>query len=138
MSFISPTLIARIYQALGESRARNAVLLLRQHPLAARLCVAEQQALMGEIVRAADQEFQENDIERARAYYELGIALYQSCFGDSHADALRCMGGLLKVYEVRNEVQSMLSLLDLGQQVGSAMRKELCKPKAVAVVNQAA
>jgi hypothetical protein len=138
MSFISPTLIARIYQALGEGRARDAILLLRQHPLAGRLCLAQQDVLMMQIVVAADQEFLHNDVDRAQAYYELGIALYSSCFGNSHADALRCMAGLLKVYEMRNEVQPMLSLLDFGQELGSAIRKELCKPKAMAVANHAA
>lgn len=137
MSFISPKLIARIYQALGQDRASDAVLLLRQHAFLTRFCPAMDNEFMAEVVRMADQNFGEGDLERAEEHYELGLALYQSCFTKNHAEALRCISGLLGLRQARHDSQGLLSLLDLNQQICSAMRRELYKPKAVVLDNAA-
>jgi hypothetical protein len=112
MSFISPALISRIYQALGRNKGCQAILLLRQHSF-------EQQPKMDTellplLVRIADQNLVTGDLTRAEEHYKLGLALFNSCFTESAVDALRCVSGLCTIYQQQHrsaELQQVVSQL---------------------------
>jgi hypothetical protein len=131
MSYISPQLISRIYQALGQNRGADAVMLLRQQRFECR--PLDDGQLLDEIVRLADADMSVGDSLRAAEHYELGLALYESCFQQRHCSALRCVAGLLALSEDEYDSRRCISLIDQAQAITSAVRDALCKPKAVAV-----
>jgi hypothetical protein len=130
MPFISPALVARIYHALGQDRGAEAVLLLRQTTSAQHI---EDGELMCEVVRLADANAGAQQWERAEEHYQLGLALYESCFAACHAEALRCVSALVFLAEKRNDCCRVLSLLQRAQAIAENLRQEYQKPKAVAV-----
>lgn len=113
MSFISPALISRIYQALGRKQGSHAILLLRQHNFVSEPACDKE--LMPLVIRTADQSLVDDDLSRAEDHYKLGLALYCTCFRENAVDALRCLSGLISIYSRQGrsaELSAALSQLD--------------------------
>jgi hypothetical protein len=101
MAFISPALIARIYQALGQNRGSDAVLLLGQHSFDDHpLPDAE---LIRAVVRLADERYYIGEVRCAEGHFKLGLALYDGCFHVAHVEALHCVTGLMNIYAKKNQ-----------------------------------
>jgi hypothetical protein len=117
MSFISPALISRIYQALGRNKGCHAILLLRQHSFDTP--PAHDNELMPLVVRMADQCLVEGDLSRAEDHYKLGLALYSSCFQDNCIDALRCISGLCSLYQTEGRSADLASAVTQLEQISN-------------------
>jgi hypothetical protein len=131
MSYISPKLIAKIYHALGQNKGTQAVCLLRQHQFWQN--PQQDRQLMTEIVRLAESSWVDGEYERAADHFNLGLALYESCFQDNHVDALRCVSGLLSMAEETGDALEIIRLCDKVHSISRQVREGYCKPKAVAV-----
>jgi hypothetical protein len=120
MSFISPALISRIFQALGQNKGSHAILLLRQHKFEKE--AKHDKELMPLVVQTADQCLFERDLERAEDHYKLGLALYSTCFRENHVDALRCMSGLCSIYEKLERQSDLAAVVGQLEEVTNAVR----------------
>lgn len=133
MSFISPALISKIYQALGKNRGNLAILLLRQHSFDGQ--PADARELMPAVVRLADECFYSGQLERAKDHFKLGLALYESCFSNSHIEALRCASGILSIYEQDRSIDNseVSATILLCQHICGALAEQHVKPRIMAV-----
>jgi hypothetical protein len=120
MSFISPALISRIYQALGRNKGCHAILLLRQHKFEEE--PRQDKELMPLVVETAAQCMVEHDLERAEDHYKLGLALYSTCFRENHIDALRCLSGLCSIYEKMERSSDLSTAINQLEEVTNAIR----------------
>jgi hypothetical protein len=120
MSFISPALISRIYQALGRNKGSHAILLLRQHQFESQ--PTHDKELMPLVVRMADQCLVDTDLQRAEDHYKLGLALYTTCFCENAVDALRCVSGLISIYSCQGRNAELSDALILLDEVAKAVR----------------
>lgn len=131
MAFISPALIARIYQALGQNRGSDAILLLRQHSFDGKpLPDAE---LIRALVRLADERYYNGDVRCAEDHFKLGLALYDGCFRDAHVEALRCVIGLMNVYSEQKRIGEMSALVRRTEDICAVLDDQYNKPKSLAV-----
>lgn len=131
MSFISPALISRIYQALGRNKGSHAILLLRQHSF--ETLPDRDNELMQLIVRVADECSTIGDLGRAEDHYKLGLALYDACFCDRSVEALRCLSGLMFIYEQQKRTVELMQTVDLLNEITDAISKSY-RPLKVSVV----
>lgn len=131
MSFISPALIARIYQALGRNKGCHAILLLRQHAFDKQ--PQHDGELMALVVKMADQCLVDADLSRAEDHYKLGLALHESVFQDSSLEALRCVSGLLTIYEQQERDGECSEYADLLQELSAAISSRYATAKVKAV-----
>jgi hypothetical protein len=130
MSFISPALISKIYQALGQNKGSEAIGLLRQHSFDVQ---PEHEELMHAVLRLADECYYRGDLSRAEDHYKLGLALYETCFSYNHADALRCSSGLVNIYcQKKNSFVQLSDAIATSERICRALRDEHFRPKAVA------
>jgi hypothetical protein len=120
MAFISPALIARIYQALGRNKGCHAILLLRQHHFDQQ--PTHDKELMPLVVHTADQCLVEHDLVRAEDHFKLGLALYSTCFQDNAIDALRCLSGLCTIYEQQGRTAELTNAISEIEEVTSVVR----------------
>lgn len=120
MSFISPALIARIYQALGRNKGSHAILLLRQHQFESQPSCDKE--LMPLVIRMADQCLVDNDLPRAEEHYKLGLALYGTCFRENCVDALRCVSGLISIYARQGRSMDLSAAVIQLDEVTKAVR----------------
>lgn len=120
MTFISPALISKIYQALGQDKGRDAVRLLREHAFLKQ--PKHDGELLSAIVRLADDSLHVRDTDRAADHYRLGIALYGTLFQTNHVEALRCASGLMLICPKASA--DAAQLVEFSQSVLDAMREE--------------
>lgn len=131
MAFISPALIARIYQALGQNRGSDAILLLRQHSFDDKpLPDAE---LIRAIVRLADERYYSANVRCAEDHFKLGLALYECCFTHAHVEALRCVTGLMNIYSEQKRLSEMSALIEQAENICAKLDQRYRAPKAIAV-----
>lgn len=129
MSFISPALISRIYQALGRNKGSHAILLLRQHGFDKQ--PAYDGELMALVTKMADECLTAGDVARAEDHYRLGLALYEACFNDCPVEALRCASGLMFICHQQCRSSELPTVMAHIEQISEAIRDRVLVAQAV-------
>lgn len=127
MAFVSPALVSRIFQALGQNRGAYAVRLLRQHQFESGDNPAGDGELLGSLLSSAHDCSVEGDLGRAEDHYRLALALYEHCFFDRHVDALQCCTGLLSVLERSNKSKDCLDVFNRMASILTLARQQMAQ-----------
>ena len=127
MAFVSPALVSRIFQALGQNRGAFAVRLLRQHQFENGDNPGGDAELLCSLLGTAHECASQGDLARAEDHYRLVLALYENCFGDRHVDALRCCTGLLSVLEKSQKSKDANDVLNRMEEILLLAREQLAQ-----------
>jgi hypothetical protein len=133
MAFVSPALVSRIFQALGQNRGGYAVRLLRQHQFENGDNPAGDAELLGSLLCTAYQCAAQGDEARAEDHFRLVLALYENCFGDRHIDALQCCTGLLSLLENSGKDKEALEIMRRIEDIVGLARESVTAKQVIAI-----
>ncbi|HEY9789027.1 MAG TPA: tetratricopeptide repeat protein [Candidatus Obscuribacterales bacterium] len=71
---------------------------------------ANQTNLVNELRALGNVYHYQGDFIRAEQHYRLALSLYESCFPDTHEEALLCLLGLVEILESQNKHEEARNL----------------------------